>query len=268
MRGRIDRRLLISTLADPDEVACRLPPTLRPHVIDGGTVIGCCLLELSDVRPDPLPAFVGRSLRAAAHRISVEWDTPDGVEVGVFVPIRLTDSHLAAAVGGRFVPGVHRRVRYDTRCEGHRLAHVVDAEEAPFHLEVDVRRTGEIADAAVCDLMTSTCLGARIGLSPARRGGFDAIRMDLSHHLVEEVEVDRLVSPFLSSFVSADPPTGRLLSDASVRWSPATGPLGASVGLRGGEQQPGELARHGRESGSVGVELGLEHDAVGQREHE
>ncbi len=248
MKGRIDRRLLISTSADPDEVARRLPPALRPHVVGGGTIVGCCLLELSDVRPDRLPAASGRSLSAAAHRISVEWDTPDGVEVGVFVPVRLTDSRLAAAVGGRFVPGVHRRVRLETWCDGDRLAHAVDSEEAPFHLEVDVRRLGGIADAAACDLMTSTCLGARIGLSPARRGGFDAIHMEVSHHLVEEVAIEELVSPFLASFVSAGAPAGRLLSGAGVRWTPAAQTLGKprwqSGRLSGAEQEAGELAGH------------------------
>jgi hypothetical protein len=68
--GSIRRRLLVNALVDPDEAARRLPAGLRPHVVDGGTVVGCCLLQLDDVRPSPLPGRLGRSMRAAAHRIS------------------------------------------------------------------------------------------------------------------------------------------------------------------------------------------------------
>ena len=222
MNGVVVRRLLVSSLVDPDEVAPRLPASVRPHVVDGGTVVGCCLLELGSVRTGPLPAVVGAPVRAAAHRMSVEWDGPDGVEVGVFVPVRSTDSRLAAAVGGRLVPGVHRRVPFATTASADFLAHRVDEAGAPFHIDVAVRRGGPIGDAD--DVMTATCLAARVGLSPGRRRPLDAIRMDLSHHRVEEVAVERLESPFLRWFSTLGPVTGRLLADAEVTWSRAVAP--------------------------------------------
>src|SRR3954452_11966124 len=90
-RGVIRSRLLVNAVVDPAEAARRLPAGLRPHVVGGGTVVGCCLLDIAAIRPAPLPAVVGMSLRAAAHRISVEWDdSVGGTSVGVYVPLRLT----------------------------------------------------------------------------------------------------------------------------------------------------------------------------------
>src|SRR5918994_217777 len=106
----IRSRLLVNALVDPDEAAQRLPNGLRPHVTGEGTVVGCCLLDIVAIRPARLPAMVGTSLRAAAHRISVEWDDDSGATtVGVYVPLRLTHSWAAIAFGGRVLPGVHRR---------------------------------------------------------------------------------------------------------------------------------------------------------------
>ena len=96
MVGTIRRRLLVNALVDPDEAAGHLPTGLRPHVTEGGTVIGCCLLDIDAIRPASLPAGVGSRLRAAAHRISVEWEDGAGAtSVGVYVPVRHTDSRAA-----------------------------------------------------------------------------------------------------------------------------------------------------------------------------
>src|ERR671918_3138778 len=85
--GTIRRRLLVNVLVDPDEAARALPAGLRPHLTDGGTVVGCCLLDIADIRPAPLPRLLGTGLRAVAHRISVEWDDEFGATtVGVYVP--------------------------------------------------------------------------------------------------------------------------------------------------------------------------------------
>ena len=107
IRGTLRSRLLINTLVDPDEVTSHLPEGVRPHVTTGGTVVGCCLLDIAAVRPAPVPATLGSRLRAAAHRISVEWDDECGLtEVGVYVPTRHTDSRTAILAGGRRFPGV------------------------------------------------------------------------------------------------------------------------------------------------------------------
>ncbi len=101
IRGTIRHRLLVNAVVDPDEAASRLPDGVRPHVTDLGTVVGVCLLEIGAIRPAGVPAAVGTTVRAAAHRISVEWDSRSGASVtGVYVPVRHTDSRLAVVVAG------------------------------------------------------------------------------------------------------------------------------------------------------------------------
>ncbi len=86
VHGTIRRRLLVNALVDPDEAARYLPAGLRPHVTRGGTVVGCCLLDIDSIRPASLPGNVGARLRAAAHRVSVEWEDDMGATtVGVYV---------------------------------------------------------------------------------------------------------------------------------------------------------------------------------------
>src|SRR2546422_10990160 len=110
IRGTIRRRLLVNAVVDPDEAARHLPAGLRPPEVTGGTVVGCCLLDIDSIRPASLPGIVGTRLRAAAHRISVEWEDEMGATtIGVYVPIRHTDSRAARVLGGRWFPGVHRR---------------------------------------------------------------------------------------------------------------------------------------------------------------
>jgi hypothetical protein len=230
MRGRIGRRLLISALVDPDEAAVRLPAPLRPHVAGGlGTVVGCCLLELEAVRPAVVPAVLGWSLRAAAHRTSVEWDSPMGPVVGVYVEVRHTDSRLAAIVGGRLVPGVHHRVPFETTFDGHELTHRVGPSGSPRHMDVAVRLGTSVDDDPLGALMSSTCVDATVGLSPGRSGGLDAIGMRLAHHRIEPVELERLGSPFVASFSTASRPVARLMQDVDVVWEPAWSPVPAAA---------------------------------------
>ena len=47
-------------------------------------------------------------MRAAAHRISAEWEDGSGATViGVYVPTRMTDARATVLAGGRLFPGVH-----------------------------------------------------------------------------------------------------------------------------------------------------------------
>lgn len=118
MRGLIDRRVLINFRIRPDVVAAVLPEPFEPHVVDGWTIAGFCLIRLRQVRPPGLPGFVGLRSENVAHRFSVTWPaTGDGPTKGVYIPRRDTNSRLAALVGGRLFPGVHHRSRF-TSVEG------------------------------------------------------------------------------------------------------------------------------------------------------
>lgn len=65
------------------------------------------MIEIAHARPWPAPPLIGVSLRAAAHRISVEVGPVEQPTLAVYVPVRHTDSRPAILAGGRVFPGVH-----------------------------------------------------------------------------------------------------------------------------------------------------------------
>jgi hypothetical protein len=75
----------------------------------------------------------------AAHRIAVEWDTPDGTACGVYIPRRDTDSLANVVAGGRLFPGVHHRARFDVH-------------ETPYGIQVAFAN-----DAAAVDVEVTVC---------------------------------------------------------------------------------------------------------------
>lgn len=221
MRGTIGSRLLVNALVDPEEAAERLPHGLRPHVTGRGTVVGCCLLDIVAIRPARLPAIAGTSLRAAAHRISVEWDDDFGeTTAGVYVPLRLTDSRAAIALGGRVFPGVHRLASIELVQSKERVAWSVVAGDDPgaYSISVDVS-TQEVAPSARCEPIGGTCLSAEVGLSPGHEGTLEAARMTPRHRSAQLVEVHHLASAFLASFTTAEPAPSYLMRDVDVTWT-------------------------------------------------
>lgn len=216
----------MNALIDPDEAATVLPPGLWPHVIDGATVVGCCLLELEHVRPSWAPSAVGVSIRAAAHRISVAWDDADGPHIGVYVPVRHTDSRLAVLAGGRLFPGVHRRANIDlAQSDGSIRWSVQVPGSADFGLRVTaVDRGPSTADR---DAVGRACIDASLGLSPGFDGRLQCVEMDPEHRLARPVDVESLESEFLASFASATPVPSYLMTNVDVTWSPARWSAGA-----------------------------------------
>lgn len=116
-------RLLVNYRVDAEVAARLLPAPFRPQLVDGWAVAGICAMRLDASRPAPAPAFLGRRSLNAAHRIAVEWDSPEGTTTGVYVPRRDTASVLNSVVGGRLFPGEYHRARFSV-------------EETPEHLRV------------------------------------------------------------------------------------------------------------------------------------
>lgn len=221
MHGMIRSRLLVNALVDPDEAAQRLPDGLRPHVTSHGTVVGCCLLDIVGIRPARLPAIAVTSLRAAAHRISVEWDDSAGAPtVGVYVPLRLTNSRAAIALGGRVFPGVHRRASVMFTDDRQRVAWSVEAGDEPGAYSVRVDASSCSASTlGACEPIGGTCLRAEIGLSPGHRGALEAARMTPRHRQAQLVDIHDLDSAFLASFTSAVSAPSYLMRDVIVTWT-------------------------------------------------
>ncbi|MEU8758680.1 DUF2071 domain-containing protein [Streptomyces sp. NPDC048659] len=111
----IERRLLVNYRVAPEAVAPLLPAPLRPQLVRGYAVAGICLLRLGSVRPAWAPAALGLRSENAAHRIAVEWDGPDGVETGVYIPRRDSASLVNRLAGGRIFPGEHGHADFTVR---------------------------------------------------------------------------------------------------------------------------------------------------------
>lgn len=269
MIGVVRRRLLLSSWVDPDEAAGVLPAALRPHIIGERTVVGCCVLELESVRPAGVPARFGRTVTAMAHRVAAEWDGVSGPMTGVFVPVRYTGSTLASLVGGRLVPGVQHRVPFRSSWDGERLEHLVDA--GLRSVKVSVVDGPTSADAPGPDV----CLAATLGLSPSLGGGaLDAIDMRLSGWTVRPMSIVDLESPFLEQFTTAGKVSAHLMEGATARWcrgiSPDPSGRWPLHSIRRGrrDEEACELGGQSEGVSVVGIEAGLQHDAIGTGQHE
>ena len=221
--GTIRRRLLVNATVDPDEVARRLPDGLRPHITPVGTVVGCCMLDIAAIRPAGMPATVGRQFRAAAHRMSVDWEDSSGDTVtGVYVLVRHTDSQLAVLLGGRWFPGLHERAGLDLSTAGPHLAwSSVPADADPGLAIHVVASVPDDRDTPRHDEVAAACLDSTIALSPGRRRPLEVARMETSHRRAVPVVVEDLRSEFIDGFASARPTTSYLMSDVDVVWSTA-----------------------------------------------
>ncbi|MGL6235496.1 MAG: DUF2071 domain-containing protein [Segniliparus sp.] len=224
IRGHIKRRLLVNLVADPDEVRPRLPAGLRPHATDAGVVVGCCLLRFDQVRPRPLPGLLGLGFQAAAHRISVEWETESGATaVGVYVPLRHTDSRVVPLVGGRAFPGVHERADIRHVQSADRIDWTVEAHGADrsFDIAVRTRIHAGAEPVDLCDQIAGACVNANIGFSPGHNGALEGVRMVPNRREAREVAVEALESSFLAGFASARPAPSYLIEDVAVAWAKA-----------------------------------------------
>ena len=223
VRGTLRRRLLVNAVVDPDEAATRLPPGLRPHVTSAGTVVGCCLLAIEHLRPARLPAALGITQRAAANRISAEWENADGeLVVGVYVPERRTDARLAIALGGRWFPGVHRPAAVGFRATADGFAWSFRGGD--FAIATTVRLHEHAAADLACDPIAGTCIGAAVGLSTNHNGELEGARMEPSQHTARAVEVVALESSFIAGFATAEPARAYLMEHVGVSWRRAAAP--------------------------------------------
>lgn len=218
--GTITQRLLVNAWVDPDEVSAMLPPGLRPHVgSTGGVVAGCCMIEIAHARPWPAPRPIGVSLRAAAHRISIEVGPVEEPKLAVYVPVRHTDSRPAILAGGRVFPGVHVPARINIARNDQTLSWDVSEVAGSvdrFGINAAAARNGPIAmGCEVADIV----IGTTLGLSPGRRPTqLEAVEMLPARSEAQLVELELLESAFLSSFSSAVPAETLLMTDVDVTW--------------------------------------------------
>ncbi len=225
----IERRLLVNYRVAPDAAARLLPGPLRPQVVHGHAVAGICLLRLGGVRPAWAPGAFGLRSENAAHRIAVEWDGPDGVETGVYIPRRDTASRLTAWAGGRVFPGEHGRADFAVHEPPHRTRVAMAARDGSTRVDVTVEPADELRGSALfADLAEASRFfraGSK-GFSPTRSGdhldGME-LRTDAWH-----VEAGRIRSAASSFFDdpdrfppgSATPDCALVMRDVRAGWRP------------------------------------------------
>ena len=162
-------------------------------------------------------------MRAAAHRISAEWDDGSGqTVVGVYVPTRMTDARTAVLAGGRLFPGVHHPARVAVRESQGTLTWSVSARSAddPSSVRVAARPASRSTTFECSEPVGGTCLTAVVGLSPGRSGALEAVRMEPDRRTARRVEIDDLDSTFLAGFATAAEAPAYLMEGVAVRWSP------------------------------------------------
>lgn len=93
VQGLCSRRIILNWRVNPDGLQKILP---APFI---------CIIELEEMRPKGMPAFVGMRSINAAPRIAVEWPHEDSFEQGVYIPHRYTSAKWNTVVSKlRFFP--------------------------------------------------------------------------------------------------------------------------------------------------------------------
>lgn len=168
----VERRLLVNYRVDPDVAARLVPPPFRPQLIRGWAVAGICLIRLGRLRPRGLPSAVGLRSENAAHRLAVEWDTPDGPATGVYIPRRDTATRLNAAAGGRLFPGEHHLARFRVKEAAGRVRVAFDSNDGTTAVDVTVDAAPTLTPSALfADLAEASSFfeDSPLGYSATRR---------------------------------------------------------------------------------------------------
>jgi hypothetical protein len=191
--GVVERRLLLNYRTDPELTARLLPAPLRPQLVNGWAVGGICMIRLGGLRPPGLPNLLGRRSENAAHRIAVEWDTPDGSATGVYIPRRDTESLTNTLIGGRLFPGEHHRAWFDVRESPHELEVGFTSADHAASVRVHARVTRELAGSALFKSLDEASAFFRrgdAGYSATRKGTcLDGLRLHTDRWDIEPLEV-------------------------------------------------------------------------------
>lgn len=202
VKGLIARRVLVNYRVDVDVLQRVLPPPFRVKVTSGVGIAGVCLIRLTRIRPRFWPAALGFTSENAAHRIAVEWHTPDGVRDGVYVPRRDTSSLANTLVGGRLFPGRHHRARFDVRESGDDVSIALRSADGQTRVTVDASLTDRMPASSVfgsVDEASAFFERGSIGYSATKRPGcFDCLELKSFAWRVEPLAVRRVESSFFS----------------------------------------------------------------------
>ncbi len=225
----MERRVLVNYRVDPEALAGLVPRPFRPLLVDDHGIAGMCLLRLGAIRPARSPVGIGVSSENAAHRIAVEWDTPDGAVTGVYIPRRDTSSRVAALLGGRAFPGWHHRARFRVT-EGNGLYRVeASSRDGEVAIHVAARATGQVMAGSVfasvedaSSFFGSAPFGYAATPSP---GLFDGVELTIEDYAMAPLCLEEVRSSFFDDPVrfpagTVEPDSAFLMADLVSTWRP------------------------------------------------
>jgi hypothetical protein len=224
----IERRLLLNYRADPQVVAARLPGPFRPYLVQGHAVAGICLLRVGRARPAGVPFGVGLGSENAVHRFAVEWDAPDGVRTGVYIPRRDTASRVNVVAGGRLFPGVHHRADFEVAEQAERMRIAYATHDGTTAVDVEVRIAAELPQSDLfkdVDQASDFFRLATVEYSASREPDeFEGTEFAASRWRIDPCVVDRAASSFFddrslfpAGSISID--SAVVLRKIPVRWT-------------------------------------------------
>ncbi len=185
---------------DPEVVARLLPLPFRPQLVGDSAVAGICLIRLGELRPSGAPRWAGMRSENAAHRIAVEWDTPQGPKTGVYIPRRDTDSWANIVLGGRVYPGEHHRARYHVEETEDNVRVGFTALDGSAKVDVSVHVTDRLTGSHLFeDLEDASAFfeAGSVGYSATRQSRrFDGLKLETSAWQVQPAVVTEAHSSF------------------------------------------------------------------------
>ncbi len=141
MHGEIERRLLVTYRMDPEAVSPLLPAPYRPQLVSGFAVAGICMIRLGQLRLRGIKQWGGQRPEDAAHRIAMEFDDPAGVQTGVYIVRRDSNTLNNILAGGCIYPGRHNRSRFKVTETDSDIQLYCRALDASIEFEVHTRTT-------------------------------------------------------------------------------------------------------------------------------
>ncbi|MET0425659.1 MAG: DUF2071 domain-containing protein [Actinoplanes sp.] len=226
MAGVVERRLLINYRTDPSVAARLVPAPLRPQLVNGHAVAGICLIRLGRLRPHPLPPVAGLRTENAAHRIAVEWDTPDGVATGVYIPRRDTGSWGTALAGGRLFPGEQHRARFTVSESDAQVAVAFRSVDGTGEVDVRVRPVPDWPGSTLFGSLAEASDFFRRGAAgySATAGGctLDGLELRSTAWTIEPTEVTEAHSSFFTDTALFPPGSAHLDGALLMRNVPVT----------------------------------------------
>ena len=222
IRATMQRRILVNYRVAPEAVAAMLPPPFRPHLVHGHGIAGICLIRLGDVRPAGLPPALGITTENAAHRISVEWDGPDGPVTGVYIPRRDTSSPLAALLGGRAFPGWQHRAGFRVSEGSGSYRIEVSSQDRQVAITVAAHRAGTVAPDSVfacIDDASAFFRRAPVGYAATPAPGvFDGVALAAHDWAIAPLHLDEVRSSMFDGV--GVPDSAFLMAGVDTTWHP------------------------------------------------